>query len=127
MADIKKIGGKGEALAVEFLKQHNYRVIERNFRCKSGEIDIIAQDKDSFCFIEVKTRSTGQFGSGFDAITSSKQRKLVKAALWYCAMHDRAHVPMRFDIVAVQYSSSGSPCLELLKDAFDVSNHALNS
>ena len=118
---------KGEALAVEFLKQHNYRVIERNFRCKSGEIDIIAQDQDTFCFIEVKTRSTGQFGSGFDAITSSKQRKLVKSALWYCAMHDCAHVSIRFDIVVIQYSYSGQSHLELLKDAFDVSNHALYS
>ena len=79
----KKLGTHGEDLAVEFLKRRGYRILHRNFKLKFGEIDIVAQEGDTVCFIEVKTKTTDQMGTPFEAITSFKQRKLSKLALAY--------------------------------------------
>ena len=77
------IGKRSERLAAEYLKRTGYRIIETNFRSKVGEIDIIAKEKGTIVFVEVKARSSSRFGSPKGAVTPAKQRKISMAALDY--------------------------------------------
>jgi putative endonuclease len=77
------LGRRGENLSVEFLKKQGYKIMERNYRCSIGEVDIIAKEKNVLCFVEVKTRKTGEYGLPEEAIDWHKQRKLAKVALTY--------------------------------------------
>ena len=78
-----KVGQKGETIAENYLTSHNYEIIERNFNCCFGEIDIIAKDKDYLVFIEVKTRSNQKYGSGLNSIDYVKQNHIYKSAWYY--------------------------------------------
>jgi putative endonuclease len=77
------LGRRGENLSVEFLKKQGYKIMERNYRCSIGEVDIIAKEKNVLCFVEVKTRKTEEYGLPEEAIDWHKQRKLAKVALTY--------------------------------------------
>jgi putative endonuclease len=94
-------GNHGEDLAVEFLKKKGFKILERNFRIRGGEIDIVAQKAGSLVFIEVKTRSSSQFGSPFEAITPWKLRTLVKTAQFYKQKHPKLPELMRIDAIGV--------------------------
>ena len=72
----KELGARGEELAVRYLKNRGYRILERNYRIKLGEIDIIARDRNTLVFVEVKARSSNRFGHPKSAITPQKQRKI---------------------------------------------------
>ncbi|HXS14894.1 MAG TPA: YraN family protein [Candidatus Saccharimonadales bacterium] len=99
------IGKKGEDVAVESLKKQGYQILERNFRKHYGEIDIIAIDKTDkeaiLVFVEVKTRTSSQFGTPFEAITPWKMKPLIKTAQLYAASHKNLPEAMRMDAVAV--------------------------
>ena len=82
-----KLGRRGEAIAVSFLKRQGYKIIERNYRSKLGEIDIIAREKDNIVFVEVKTRRSDDFGLPQEAVSYRKQYRLTKIALGYLAYH----------------------------------------
>lgn len=98
----KQISGiKGEELAVQFLLKKGYRIIDRNFRIRGGEIDIVALDGDTLAFIEVKARSTSEFGSPLEAITSWKLKSLIKTAHFYILKHPKLPSLMRIDAVAI--------------------------
>ena len=77
----KELGKKGEEIALRFLKKKGYRIIEQNYVCKMGEMDIIAKEKDTLAFVEVKTRTSTTFGPPQLAVNFSKQRQLSKVAL----------------------------------------------
>lgn len=77
------IGGYKEDIATEYLIEHGYTIIDRNFSCKSGEIDIVAKDKEYLCFIEVKYRENNKYGDALEAINYKKQQKLFKCANIY--------------------------------------------
>jgi putative endonuclease len=79
----KELGRRGEEVAFRFLKKKGYRIIEKNYACKMGEMDIIAKEKDTLVFIEVKTRTSSLFGPPQLAVNFSKQRQLSKVALNY--------------------------------------------
>ena len=121
----KELGARGEELAVRYLKNRGYRILERNYRVKLGEIDIIAEQGGDLVFIEVKTRSDSLFGSPFDSVTVPKQKQLAKVALEYmsqCGCHNR---PARFDVVGVQLKAANAAQLqdakiELMQNAFDL-------
>jgi putative endonuclease len=115
----KELGKKGEAVAVRFLKKEGYRIIEKNYICKMGEMDIIAREKDTLAFIEVKTRTTTEFGPPQLAVNSSKQRKLSKVALNYLKEKRLEEVKARFDVVAILLCQKGE-AIELIKDAFEL-------
>jgi len=119
MEDTRKaLGFKGEELAVQYLKKKGYKVIERNYRCQWGEIDLVARDKETLIFVEIKSRSSSEFGLPQDAVDRFKQKKLIQVAKAYMAEHRlQETVPARFDVVAVQLTPSG-PDIELIKDAF---------
>lgn len=111
----KETGRSGEDAAVQYLKKQGYSIIERNYRLRIGEVDIIARDSEYVVFIEVKTRRGGSFGSPFEAVDARKQRRIAKVALAYLQGRD---VPVRFDVVAVHLDGRGFR-VELLKNAFE--------
>ncbi len=110
-------GRLGEEAAVSFLRKQGYKIITRNFKTKLGEIDIIARDKDTICFIEVKARSSDKFGLPFEAVTSFKQRKISKAAIVFLKDKNLLDSPARFDIVSIWPVESK---VELIKNAFEL-------
>ena len=115
----KELGKKGEEVALRFLKKRGYRLIEKNYVCKMGEMDIIAKEKDTLVFIEVKTRTSTEFGPPQLAVHSSKQRQLSKVALNYLKEKQLEDVKARFDVVAILLRPKGEE-IELIKDAFDL-------
>jgi len=98
-------GKEGEEAAAVFLKKKGYRILEMNFRTKTGEIDIVAEHKKTVAFIEVKTRSKLNFGQPETAVNEAKQRKLFRVAELFLAKYKITERPCRFDIVAI----SGDP------------------
>lgn len=118
MKDLRKklLGKKGEDLAVEFLIRKGYKIIERNFSKRYGEIDIVAKDGDTLVFIEVKTRTSNTFGSPLEAVTHWKIKSLVKTANFYKLRHPQLPDDMRIDVVAIDYSNNVErPKVELIK------------
>lgn len=117
-------GKEGEDIAAGYLSEHGYRVLDRNYRTKSGEIDIIAREGDTLVFIEVKARSGVRFGLPQDAVDLRKQEKLSRVALGY--LHHKKVKPCdcRFDVVAV-VACAGRFKVELFRNAFDLSESAV--
>jgi putative endonuclease len=115
-------GKRGEQFAVEFLASNGYQVIDRNFRIRGGEIDIIAIETDpqtqekTLVFLEVKTRSSGDYGTPFEAIGYYKIRTLIKATQFYKLKHPRLPDLMRIDAVSVLITDEGQLLdIELVK------------
>ncbi len=100
MTNNKQIGDLGEQLAADFLIKNGYTVLERNYRTPYGELDIIAKDRDTVVFVEVKTRSTDRFGTGFDAITKKKQATLLNCAAHYADAMG-LDCPLRIDAIEI--------------------------
>lgn len=99
-------GKRGEDAAASYLKTHGHKIIDRNFRIRGGEIDIISLDGKTLVFTEVKTRTNTLFGSAFEAIHSQKLHFLIKAAQFYQLSHPRLPQDIRFDAIEV-YSENG--------------------
>jgi putative endonuclease len=112
------LGKSGEDIAVDSLQNCGYRIITRNYRLKSGEIDIICQDGDTYVFIEVKTRRTSRYGHPLEAVTRAKQRQMSFTALDYLARHDLLERSVRFDVVAILKTPEDIQVTHI-KDAFD--------
>ena len=113
----KKLGAAGEDLAVSKLKKMGYKILERNFRCRLGEIDVIARDGDSLVFVEVRTRSMPSFGDPAESISWQKRRKITRLAGWYVSAKKWETFPVRFDVVAVDLAGP-SPRIDVLQGAF---------
>jgi len=103
-APLQELGRTGERLAAEVLMGQGYRILERNFRCSYGEIDLVAEDGDDLVFIEVKTRRGTAYGRPEEAVTLRKQRKLLEIASYYLDLHTCSERSWRIDVVAVQLS-----------------------
>ena len=116
----QKFGKFGEALAVKYLKKQGYEILCVNYRTPLGEIDIIAKDKDTIVFVEVKSRSSSAYGSPKDAVTREKQRRISKNALHYLKKTAQMNSRARFDVVAIS-SSNAKADVEIIKNAFDLS------
>jgi putative endonuclease len=111
------VGKAGEEAAVQYLCQQGYQILERNYRCRVGEIDLIARDGRTLVFIEVKTRRSQTFGPAAAAVTLEKQRHLVKASQVYLIQQRKADELCRFDVVTIELNAQ-KPRIELIKDAF---------
>ena len=98
----KSTGAIGEKLARDFLKKKGYSILETNYRCREGEIDIVARQKDCLVFIEVRTKSNLEFGSPEESITATKIRHLERAAQHYCQNSNKSPDSWRIDFVAVE-------------------------
>jgi putative endonuclease len=118
ISDKKQLGSWGEQQAASFLTTQGYRIITQNYRCRYGEIDLIAKDKTVWCFIEVKTRQTASFGDGYQAVTPLKRRHMYKAAIFYLSQAGLMEEPARFDIVSIDFYSQTEYRIHLIKNAF---------
>jgi len=108
----------GEKLAKDFLKKRGYRILETNYRCPEGEIDIVAKHKDSLVFVEVRTKTSLGFGSPEESITPAKQEKMRAAAFHYRQTHNNLPPLWRIDVVAVELDQKGEPSrIELIENA----------
>ena len=97
----KELGNIGEQIAVEYLEKNNYQILKRNFYCKQGEIDIIAKDEQEIVFIEVKTRSSIDFGQPSEAVNSIKLKHMYKAAKYFLYKSHCMNNFIRFDVIEV--------------------------
>lgn len=105
--DRKETGILGEKLAVGLLKKRGYRIIETNYRCKEGEIDIVARQKDCLVFVEVRTKTSLAFGTPAESITWAKQARMRRAARRYVQTHDKIPELWRIDFVGVELDERG--------------------
>ena len=112
------LGEKGEGLAEKFLRKKGYKILQRNFKTRIGEIDIIASDGDYLVFVEVKSRKSLEYGQPFEAVNRHKRRKIANVAMMYLKRLKEVP-PCRFDVVSVYYEHD-RPEFELIKDAFEV-------
>ena len=111
------MGKSGEDLAVAELERRGYAVLERRYRTRHGEIDIIARDGETTVFVEVKARRTAEFGTAAEAVTAQKQRRLASMALDYLTRHRLSNRPCRFDVVAID-GEGAERTITLYKSAF---------
>ncbi len=116
MAQHNELGKKGEQLAVDFLLKNNYDIIERNYRFDKAEVDIIARKDEILAIIEVKTRSTADFGDPQDFVKPKQIKNLVKAVDEYVTVND-LDVEVRFDIIAIVKQGNNFD-IEHLENAF---------
>jgi putative endonuclease len=112
------LGDKGEDLAVKHLKKNGYRVLVRNYKASMGEIDIIANDRGTLVFVEVKTRTGDLFGKPEEAVDLKKQLKIKRTALHYMSRLKKEQ-PSRFDIVSIHIRGKADKIYHI-KDAFEV-------
>lgn len=115
----KRIGKRGEELAVKYLRKNGYKILHENYRFKFGEIDIIGEDKECLCFIEVKSRWEDDIHP-FYYVNKRKQKQLSKLALMYIKKYSLQQRDARFDVVGVKFKDIDLFEIELLKNAFEL-------
>jgi len=116
--DRRRCGADGEALAAAYLRDRGYTVLERNFRCRAGEIDLIALDRGrTVVFCEIRTRRSAAQGRALESVTPAKQRQVVRVAEHYVARHHLHAHPIRFDVVAIDIEGP-TLRIEHVPDAF---------
>jgi putative endonuclease len=117
------LGQNGEDRAAYFLEQRKYKIIKRNYRTQLGEIDIIAWDKDTLCFIEVKTRRSLAQGLPKEAVSLRKQHQITKAALCFIKDQRIFDKKMRFDVVTIDNTLPDMKQIEIIPNAFEVPSY----
>ena len=109
----RELGTQKELLAMQYLEQHGMKLLQRNFRCRIGEIDLIAKDGNCLVFVEVKYRSSNRYGSPLEAVNLRKQQTIRKVAQYYLLGKGQTDCPVRFDVVGICGSQ-----IEHIKNAF---------
>lgn len=113
----KQTGNYGEKLACQYLQELGYKILERNFRIRGGEIDIVAKDKDFLVFVEVKSRYSHEYGLPVESITRWKIKALLKSAYFYIQKIKWGNGPFRLDMVSVDFAPSyNNPEIILIKN-----------
>jgi len=108
----------GEKLAKDFLKKRGYHILETNYRCSHGEIDIVARDKDFLVFVEVRAKKSPEFGSPEESITPVKKERMKATAYYYRQTHTDLPPSWRIDVVAVELNQDGKPSrISLIENA----------
>lgn len=113
-----ELGARGEAFAALHLVESGMELVDRNWRCRHGELDIVARDGETMVFVEVKTRSGTGYGTPAEAVTPVKRDRIRKLALMWLAEHDYPWVRMRFDVVAILVARDGDPVVSHLRAVF---------
>lgn len=116
----KQLGVVGEGLALAYLQELEYFIVEKNWRCRTGEIDLIARDGDHLVFVEVRTRSGGQqFGTPQESVNLKKQQQVMETARFYMYTQQKQHLQPRFDVVGIITTKDGNQLsLDHVKNAF---------
>lgn len=113
----RAIGREWESEALKRLEAAGLKLLDRNYRCRAGELDLVLRDGDSVTFVEVRFRRRADFGSGAESVGHSKRRRLIAAAQHYLQRHPvLADLPCRFDVVAI--GPGANPQIEWIRDAF---------
>jgi putative endonuclease len=114
----RETGSLGEKIASQFLKKRGYRIIEANYRCPEGEVDLVAEHKDCLVFVEVRTKRSLAFGTPEESITAAKKERLKNIAAYYQQTHDGLPQQCRIDVVAIELDRRGRPSrVELIENA----------
>jgi len=116
----QRLGKSGENTVANYLKNNGYTILIRNYRCKMGEIDIIAQKDLELVFIEVKTRSGLRYGSPAEAVNIRKQRQISRTAQWYLAQQNLFDVAARFDVISLLSDGTHDDRIDHIHNAFDL-------
>ena len=114
-----RAGAEGEDLACRHLEAQGYAIVARNFRCRSGEVDVIARDGAVTVFVEVKHRRGSAYGAGHESVTFGKRRRIVRAARIFASARGLSESPLRFDVVSID-ETDGVPRIRHDRGAFDV-------
>ena len=110
-------GRYGEELAAKFLRKKKYKIVEMNYRCRMGEIDLIVENRNFLVFVEVKLRKNANFAEALEFVDSRKQNRLKTTAMLYLAQHE-TEKRCRFDVIEI-YESDKKPQIRHLEDAFE--------
>ena len=113
------LGKEGERVAELYLQKKGYKLVERNYRCSGGELDLIVLDRRVVVFVEVKTRTGIGFGSPLEAVESHKQRRMIRAAQFFLAEKNLQQRDARFDVVGVSWPGR-EPVVEHIENAFEL-------
>jgi putative endonuclease len=114
----RELGDRGEETAVCHLRSLGYRIVERNYRCRLGEIDCVAVQGKTLVFLEVKSRRSDEFGGPLEAVDARKRRRMTRLARYYTQQKRLTDVAQRFDVVAVWFEG-GTPRVEVYANAFE--------
>jgi putative endonuclease len=120
--DGTRLGARGETVAARFLRRCGHRIINRNYRCALGEIDLITTDGDTIVFVEVKTRSDDTHADPHESIGAAKRSRLERAAKYFLASRRSSDFSCRFDVVSIVWRPGESPQIEYIPDAFEPRN-----
>lgn len=115
----KSLGHRGKDLAAKELERRGYRIVERRWCCRLGEIDLVAKDGDILVVVEVKARSRSDYGPAIDAVDARKRRKLIQLAEVYLKSHRVRGISVRFDVVGVTALPDRRPTLQVIRGAFE--------
>ncbi|WP_044664600.1 YraN family protein [Syntrophaceticus schinkii] len=118
MGSSRNLGILGEETALSFLSRLGYHLLERNYRCRLGEIDLIMQDGSVLVFIEVKARRSALYGKPQEAVGAAKQARIRRLAEHYLLCKGNGDYGIRFDVVAVSFKESGNYSIDHIKNAF---------
>jgi putative endonuclease len=113
-------GEAGETLACEHLAKLGYKIVARNFRCRSGEVDVVARHGETTVFVEVKDRASASHGEGYEAVTFGKRRRIIRAAKLFAMSRGLFDAPLRFDVISIHRTQDAAPQLRHDCGAFDV-------
>jgi len=114
-----ELGRSGETVAEAYLRDRDYRIVARNFRCRAGEIDLVARDGGELVFVEVRSRRGDRAGTGLESVTPRKQHRVGRAAQVYLATHGLGDTPSRFDVVGIDFADD-PPRIDHVRGAFEV-------
>ncbi len=113
-------GQKAEELALQHLQAQGFRLVEQNYACKMGEIDLVMHQHNLLIFVEVRSRNTSAYGGAAASITYSKQRKISRTAAFFLQTHPRfANADCRFDVIAFDHDQNHPESLDWIQGAFD--------
>ena len=119
LSDKRLLGKWGQKQSEKFLKAKGYKILTKNFSCRTGEIDLIAAEpKGSLAFVEVKTRANEDFADAEGAVTSAKKQRMTRAANFFVKKHKLENLPLRFDVIMVIAAEKGKPQIRHYENAF---------
>jgi len=116
--DSKELGKRGEQLAAKYLAKSGFKIIERNYRCRLGEVDLILSKNDQLIFVEVKTRSSIKYGQPAEAVNSKKKANYFRLATHYVSFKRLNDINLRFDVIEIMYDADGTYKINHIPDAF---------
>lgn len=123
-AEHLQVGARGEKLAAQHLRRQGFKILYRNFRGRTGgEIDLVCRDRDTLVFVEVKTRTREDFGRPLDAVNPQKERRISQGALAWLRLLGNPDIFFRFDVVEVIIAPGGTPKIEWIRNAFQLSSN----